>query len=114
MERIRANWYQGNWLDCESISKTGTTKECRTCGFAGATPELTTIIYIGRDDNKPLGEQVYPLTTAFPIWKDLYESIKHPQQKFVFDPHLHEIIIDEKTGSRRAGADQEGAIRIFE
>lgn len=114
MERIRLNWYQGKWLSCESICKTGTTNECRTCWFAGATPELTTVIYIGRDDNKPLGEQVYPLTTAFPIWKDLYESIKHPQQQFIFDPHLHEIIIDEKTGSRLSDTEQEGAIKIFE
>lgn len=114
MERIHSNWYKDNWLPCESISKTGTTNECRTCWFAGATPQLTTVIYIGRDDNKSLGEQIYPLTTAFPIWKDLYESINHSQQKFVFDPHLHEIIVDEKTGSRLASAEQEGAIRIFE
>ncbi len=114
MERIHSNWYKDNWLPCESISKTGTTNDSRTCWFAGATPELTTVIYIGCDDNKSLGQQVYPITTAFPIWKELYESITHQQKKFAFDPHLHEIIIDEKTGAQLTDADQEGAIRIFE
>lgn len=113
MERIRKIWFKGNWLPAQAISKTGTTNDSRSCWFVGSTPTLTTAIYIGCDDNQPLGKQVYPLRTAFPIWKELYEGIAHPQENFLFDPRLKEIIIHEKTGKRLASRDQEGAIAIF-
>lgn len=113
MERIRKNWYQGNWLSCQAISKTGTTDDARTCWWAGSSPALTTVIYVGRDDNKPLGKNVYPITTAFPIWKELYSAISHPQAEFSYDPHLKEVIIDERTGATLSDSNQENAITIL-
>lgn len=113
MERIRKTWYNGNWLSCEAISKTGTTNDSRTCWWAGSSPDLTTAIYVGRDDNKSLGEGVYPIPTAFPIWKELYEAIPHPQTRFIYDPHLKELIIDEKTGCVLSDQNQEGAVSIL-
>lgn len=37
----------------EQGGKTGTTNENRTLWFAGITPEYVTVIYIGKDNNKP-------------------------------------------------------------
>ncbi len=85
-------------LECEAIGKTGTTNDARTCWFCGSTPAYTTAIYLGNDDNKPMGEQVFASFTAFPIWYEFNKTIEQPEKKFIHEPSLKEIIIDEKTG----------------
>jgi penicillin-binding protein 1A len=96
-DMARAIW-SGNPLKCQALSKTGTTNDSRTCWFAGSTPDLTTIVYIGCDDNRPLGKYVYPGRTAFPIWMALHTAIGYKQQQFSFDHRLREIIVHSKTG----------------
>jgi len=88
-----------NIFDTESIGKTGTTNDCRTDWFCGSTPELTTGIYVGRDDNQSMGQNVYAISTAFPIWYNLYKSIDFKQKKFTVDPSLKEVHINLKTGN---------------
>ncbi len=98
MTRIRA-WLHEQIVDCDVISKTGTTNDSRTCWFVGATPELTTGIYIGCDDNRALGKNIYPIHTAFPIWSALYKSIASSKQlHFKYDPSLRSLFIDKFTG----------------
>ncbi len=96
----------------EVMCKTGTTNDSRTCWFAGATPKLTTIVYIGRDDNTPLGHDIYPLWTAFPIWLDFNKVINNTPQQFTYDPRLKEITIDWKTGLP-AKADNPEAVTLY-
>ena len=86
-----------NWVDCQAFGKTGTTDDSRTSWFIGSTPELTTVIYIGSDDNKRLGN-VYGVTTAFPIWKVLHSSIEHSKKEFSFDSSLRLAWIDPISG----------------
>jgi len=86
------------WIDSEAIGKTGTTNDSRTCWFVGATPELITGVYLGCDENEPLGYNVYAVRTAFPIWKKVYMSIHHGKKKFSYDPSLKEYCIHAKTG----------------
>lgn len=87
-------------VDAQVVSKTGTTNDSRTCWFIGATPTLTTGIYIGCDDNQSLGINVFPIHTAFPIWQRLYEKMNCTKKQFSYDPSLQEIFIDEKTGEQ--------------
>lgn len=86
------------WKD--GIGKTGTTNDCRTCWFVGSTPELTTAIYIGCDNNQPMGTNVYPIKTVVPIWKEFYQTL--PAQKtaalFSYAHTLKKCCIDVKTG----------------
>ncbi|HJM69058.1 MAG TPA: transglycosylase domain-containing protein [Candidatus Babeliales bacterium] len=82
----------------EAFGKTGTTNDSRTCWFCGSTPKLMTIIYAGRDDNSSLGQNVYPLSTIFPIWLNLYKAIEREGYKFTYDPSLKESVINWKTG----------------
>lgn len=82
-----------------AIGKTGTTNDARTCWFVGATPRLTTGIYVGRDDNKPLGEHVFPVGTAFPIWFQLHRAIDNVIGNFLVDPMLREVLVDWNTGA---------------
>jgi len=85
-------------LKVEAIGKTGTTNDCRTSWFCGSTPELTTAIYIGCDNNQPMGKNIYGVKTAFPIWLGLNEKIDFKHAKFDFDSNLKEITINWNTG----------------
>jgi penicillin-binding protein 1A len=88
----------GSNLPTQVISKTGTTNESRTCWFIGATPELITGLYIGCDDNRSLGENVFPLRTAFPIWISFNKKCPIEIAQFELNPSLKEIRINEWTG----------------
>lgn len=85
---------------CDSavLSKTGTTNESRTCWYAGSTPELTTLVYVGCDDNRSLGGNIFPMRTAFPIWEGLHSAVATQQKKFIYDSLLKEVYINEYTG----------------
>jgi penicillin-binding protein 1A len=110
IDRIKKLMYNGKWLQSEAIQKTGTTNDSRTCWFVGSTPSLTTAVYIGCDDNRPMGS-VYPIRTAFPIWKDIHEALPDKQSCFVYDPRLKHIFINEFTG-HQVDEHDDGAIAI--
>ncbi len=111
LKRVR-KWFEDRWIDSEAISKTGTTNESRTCWYLGSTPSLTTAVYVGCDDNQPLGKNVYPITTAFPIWLAFNRVVSSDEKKFSYDPPLQVITIHEKTG-KRCRCDDPDAIEIF-
>ena len=96
MERKRKT--TKHWIDSEAMSKTGTTNDSRTCWFAGSTPELTTALYVGSDDNRPMGQHVYPIHTAYPIWLALHKKIKTKSKQFTYDSSLKPVFVDWKTG----------------
>lgn len=100
LQRLRYQYKAHEWITSEAISKTGTTNDSRTCLFVGSTPTLTTAIYIGCDDNRSMGKNVFPLKTAFPIWLAFNRSITSKQKQFVFDPSLKEIYINQYTGQQ--------------
>ena len=105
--------FPNKWFKSDAICKTGTTNESRTCWFTGATPEFTTAVYIGCDDNRSMGNNVYPLRTAFPIWLDFTCATDKQPTKFVYDPSLQEHCIHEKTGIELAGTKKRSAISIL-
>lgn len=113
LERIRKFFPKDQWLEGQAISKTGTTNDSRTCWFVGSTPQYTTGVYIGFDDNRPMGKNVYPIHTAFPIWLELHRTIKSVQHNFSYDSSLREVIINERTGNMLCDARLPGAISIF-
>ena len=50
----------------DAAGKTGTTNDLRDAWFVGFTPELVTVVWVGLDDNQPLG--LSGSTAALPIW----------------------------------------------
>ncbi|MBD3231840.1 PBP1A family penicillin-binding protein [Candidatus Dependentiae bacterium] len=98
IKRAKILLNQKTWLQTEAIGKTGATNDASSTWFVGSTPELTTCIYVGRDDNKPLGQNVYANKITFPIWLDFNKSIKFEKKYFYIDPTLKEITIDWFTG----------------
>lgn len=111
MKRVRAHM-KDIQIEADIISKTGTTNDSRTCWFIGATPTVTTGIYIGCDDNSSLGKNRFPLQTAFPIWHSVHKTIAHTKRHFTYDPSLTEVFVHEKTG-KHMGLNQQGSIPIF-
>jgi penicillin-binding protein 1B len=50
----------------DAAGKTGTTNDLRDAWFVGFTPELVTVVWVGLDDNQPLG--LSGSAAALPIW----------------------------------------------
>ncbi len=98
IKRARLILNPDTWIDTEAIGKTGATNEAVSTWFVGSTPELTTCVYVGRDDSKPLGESVFASKTTFPIWLDFNKSLKSEKKHFYIDPDLQEVAIDWITG----------------
>jgi membrane carboxypeptidase/penicillin-binding protein len=49
-----------------AAGKSGTTNDLRDAWFVGFTPELLTVVWVGLDDNQPLG--LSGSRAALPIW----------------------------------------------
>ena len=103
--------YKQQLIEDDIICKTGTTNDCRTCWFAGSTPELTTAVYIGCDDNRSMGD-VYPIKTAFPVWLGLHSALKPTGKKFSYHSSLQPVLINQYSGHRTRPHDPD-AIEIF-
>jgi penicillin-binding protein 1A len=112
LERVHA-WWPEPWMPCQGISKTGTTNDSRVCWYGGSTPELTTLVYIGCDDNRPMGKDIYPVRTAFPIWLNFNKDVPIQQKTFTYDAALQEQYIDEKTGREVRNPAAAGAMTIL-
>ncbi len=95
---LRKKHSPDDWFDAESITKSGSTNGAATTWYVGATPELTTALYVGRDDNKPMGSQMLAARTTFPIWAEFYKSLECKKKHFYKDPSLREVTIDWVTG----------------
>lgn len=50
--------------------KTGTTNDSRDSWFAGYQPELVSVVWMGMDDNRPLGRREWGGTAALGVWID--------------------------------------------
>jgi penicillin-binding protein 1B len=50
----------------DAAGKSGTTNDLRDAWFAGFTPELLTVVWVGLDDNRPVG--LTGSQAALPIW----------------------------------------------
>ncbi len=56
-------------LPVQSFGKTGTTQDSRDALFIGFAGDLVTGVWIGRDDNKPLGKNITGGTLPAQIWR---------------------------------------------
>jgi penicillin-binding protein 1B len=57
---------RSNGFTADAAGKTGTTNDLRDAWFVGFTPELLTVVWVGLDDNQPLG--LSGAQAALPIW----------------------------------------------
>ncbi len=112
LKRVK-NILPQKWIDSQAISKTGTTNDSRTCWFAGSTPQLTTVVYVGYDDNRPMGRWVYPIRTAFPIWIGMHNKMISKKKKFIYNQKLKKIYINKLTGKQEQKGYSKDTIAIM-
>ncbi len=88
------------WLKTQAIGKTGANNEAASTWFVGSTPDLTTCVYIGRDDNKPMGRNIFANKITFPIWLEFNKLLGFKRKNFYVDPELEEVAINWNTGEK--------------
>ncbi|MBD2626252.1 transglycosylase domain-containing protein [Trichormus variabilis] len=74
----------GAIINRPSAGKTGTTSSEKDIWFIGTVPQLTTAIWVGRDDNKQLARRATGGGMVAPIWRDFMEKALQnvPVEKF--------------------------------
>lgn len=104
-------------FDRPAVGKTGTTSHHRDSWFAGYTPQLTTVVWVGLDTleipaadpknaknskKKPREIQLTGGSSALPIWVEFMKKALEgePPMTFPVSPHLVSLPIDIKTGEK--------------
>jgi membrane carboxypeptidase/penicillin-binding protein len=83
----------------DAAGKTGTTNGSRDAWFAGYTPELLCVVWVGFDDNAPL--QRPAAEVALPIWVEFMKGALSGVDPRRFLPPAHGVVgrtIDRNTG----------------
>jgi len=81
-----------------AAGKTGTTNDYRDAWFAGFTPDLVSVVWVGFDQRKPVG--LAGSQAALPIWTDFMKQATagRPVTPFLPPPGVTLVPIDEYTG----------------
>ena len=82
----------------DAAGKTGTTNDLRDAWFVGFTPELLTVVWVGFDDNQPLG--LSGAQAALPIWTQFMKrALAGRAERRVRGARGHHFVdIDRDTG----------------
>ena len=82
----------------DAAGKTGTTNDMRDAWFVGFTPELLTAVWVGFDDNQPLG--LSGAIAALPIWTRFMMGALagRPSLQFEVPEGISFLEIDRDTG----------------
>ncbi len=80
--------------------KTGTTNEYSDAWFIGFSPEITTGVWVGNDDNHVLGRGETGGTTALPIWGDFMKvaAARYPNHDFEAPADIEFRRVDKVSG----------------
>ncbi len=72
--------------EIELAGKTGTTNLYVDAWFCGYSPEITAVVWFGRDNNLPIGKGATGGAVAAPVFKKLFQNILkiYPNTKRVF------------------------------
>ncbi len=91
---------RGNGFALDAAGKSGTTNDLRDAWFVGFTPELLTAVWVGLDDNTPVG--LSGSQAALPIWTAFMKRALagHRSQAFAVPDGVSFAEIDKDTGQR--------------
>jgi penicillin-binding protein 1A len=94
--------------------KTGTTNSSVDTWFNGFNDSLVASVWVGYDDNTPLGAGEEGARTAVPIWVDyMREALRGvPEQRRTVPEGIVEMKINARTGGRK-DADQDPLFEYF-
>jgi penicillin-binding protein 1B len=82
----------------DAAGKSGTTNDLRDAWFVGFTPELLAVVWVGFDDNTPLG--LSGTQAALPIWTEFMRRslAGHENASFTAPDGVSFVEIDRDTG----------------
>ena len=89
---------RANGFALDAAGKSGTTNDLRDGWFVGFTPELLTVVWVGLDDNQPLG--LSGTQAALPIWTAFMARALAGRDNVSFQPpdDIVFVEIDRDTG----------------
>jgi penicillin-binding protein 1B len=90
---------RGLGFSAEAAGKTGTTNDLRDAWFAGYTPDLLCVVWVGFDDNTPIN--LSGARAALPIWVEFMKAAVSGVKQRPFDVPAENVIfvdIDKDTG----------------
>ncbi len=76
--------------------KTGTTNDYRDSWFAGYSGNLLTVVWVGRDDNKPM--RLSGSSGALPVWMDIMAALDLEPLTLIPPPGIEERAVDLDSG----------------
>lgn len=95
--------------------KTGTTSEARDAWFGGCVPGMCSTVFIGMDNNEPLGPAEAGGRAAAPVFLDFYRAALEGAPIRDFEPpagvEIHAI--DPKTGLLAAESQADAMAEVF-
>jgi penicillin-binding protein 1B len=82
----------------DAAGKSGTTNDLRDAWFVGFTPDLLAVVWVGFDDNQPIG--LSGTQAALPIWTAFMTRALagHPDQRFAAPDGIVFVDVDRTTG----------------
>ena len=95
--------------------KTGTTNDLRDAWFMGFSPQMVCGVWVGQDDNKPLGRRETGARAAGPIWKEFMGlALKDlPAEDFPVPEKIVFARVDKDTGRPVAPGQDGGYFEAF-
>jgi penicillin-binding protein 1B len=86
----------------DAAGKTGTTNDNRDAWFVGYTPDVLTAVWVGYDDNRPLG--LTGSQAALPIWTRFMKAAVSGREKERFTAPAGIVFVDiDPANGLRAG-----------
>ena len=95
--------------------KTGTSNDYRDAWFNGYTPQLEATVWVGYDDNRPLGAGDEGAHTALPIWLHFmrYALEGVPQWQRPMPPGIVTLRVSPQSGALVSDESPEGIPEVF-
>ncbi len=78
------------------MGKTGTTNDAKDSWFAGYSGDYLSVVWVGRDDNKPAG--LTGATGALPVWLSLMKQISIQPVNLIPPDNITIVNVDATTG----------------
>ncbi|MGH7297121.1 MAG: penicillin-binding protein 1A, partial [Polyangiaceae bacterium] len=95
--------------------KTGTSNGPKDTWFAGYSPDVTAVVWIGYDDGRTLGGSEQGAVTALPAWIELMKVATDgkPRVDFPRPPGVVTVAIDRRTGELPYADDADVMDEVF-
>jgi penicillin-binding protein 1B len=110
-EEGTARYLKQRFEDKTFAGKTGTTNDLRDSWFAGFANRYLTVVWLGDDDNQPIG--LTGSSGALRVWADIMQRVDDSSIKLSPDPDLEWIYVDEIKGGKTQKGCETAALLPF-